>query len=100
MSSGQCVSQPRACVHPSLSSERAMSSPSESAAIIVSTVECLRYCLVQHTGEEQEQKRLQSMLITDQVRTHSSHGLNTTGTAETNDLSVEVDVSLMFLVPV
>ncbi|KAL2094366.1 hypothetical protein ACEWY4_009085 [Coilia grayii] len=50
-----------------LSSERAISSPSESAAIVVATVECLRYCLLQHTGEDQELQRVQSMLITDQL---------------------------------
>ncbi|XP_041948451.1 E3 ubiquitin-protein ligase listerin [Alosa sapidissima] len=61
-----------------LSSERAMSSPSESAAIIVATVECLRYCLVQHAGEDQEQKSVQSMVIADQLLPLMDRALETT----------------------
>uniref|UniRef100_A0AAY4AES2 E3 ubiquitin-protein ligase listerin n=1 Tax=Denticeps clupeoides TaxID=299321 RepID=A0AAY4AES2_9TELE len=41
-----------------LSSERALSSPSESAAIICATMECLRFCMLQNSGEDEEQKYL------------------------------------------
>ncbi|XP_012683168.2 E3 ubiquitin-protein ligase listerin [Clupea harengus] len=50
-----------------LSSERAVSSPSESGAIIVATVECLRYCLMQHAGDDPQQRSVQSMLISEQL---------------------------------
>uniref|UniRef100_A0AAY4AES9 E3 ubiquitin-protein ligase listerin n=1 Tax=Denticeps clupeoides TaxID=299321 RepID=A0AAY4AES9_9TELE len=50
-----------------LSSERALSSPSESAAIICATMECLRFCMLQNSGEDEEQKCIQNMLITDQL---------------------------------
>ncbi|XP_061596611.1 E3 ubiquitin-protein ligase listerin [Cololabis saira] len=49
-----------------LSSERAASSPSESAAIVTSLVECLRFCLLQNTGEEHHGK-LRTMLISQQL---------------------------------
>ncbi|XP_029704196.1 E3 ubiquitin-protein ligase listerin isoform X2 [Takifugu rubripes] len=48
-----------------LSSERAASSPSESAVIVTSVVECLRYCIVLHTDEDQ--KNLRSMLISEKL---------------------------------
>ena len=54
-----------------------MSSPSESGAIIVATVECLRYCLMQHAGDDPQQRSVQSMLISEQVRAPSSHRPNT-----------------------
>ncbi|KAK7926168.1 hypothetical protein WMY93_008478 [Mugilogobius chulae] len=50
-----------------LSSERAASSPSESAVIVTSTVECLRYCILQNAQEDNEQKRLVHMLISQQL---------------------------------
>ncbi|XP_030648417.1 E3 ubiquitin-protein ligase listerin [Chanos chanos] len=50
-----------------LSSERAVASPAEGAAIIFATVECLRFCMLQNTGEEEEQRRIRNMLISDQI---------------------------------
>uniref|UniRef100_UPI0037E875A9 E3 ubiquitin-protein ligase listerin n=1 Tax=Semicossyphus pulcher TaxID=241346 RepID=UPI0037E875A9 len=50
-----------------LSSERAAASPSESAVIVTSFVECLRYCIVQNTEEGDEQKKIRSMLISQQL---------------------------------
>lgn len=51
----------------SLSSERAASSPSESAVIVTSFVECLRYCILHHTGQEEDQKKIRTMLISQQL---------------------------------
>lgn len=51
----------------SLSSERALVSPSECAAIVFATMECLRFLLLQNAGEEPEQRSIQSMLISEQV---------------------------------
>lgn len=50
-----------------LSSERAASSPSESAVIVTSVVECLRYCIVHHTDEDEDQKTLRTMLISQKL---------------------------------
>ncbi|KAJ8412537.1 hypothetical protein AAFF_G00128730 [Aldrovandia affinis] len=50
-----------------LSSERAMASPSESAAIVFATMECLRFSLLQNAGEDKESRRIQSVLIADQL---------------------------------
>lgn len=50
-----------------LSSERAVASPSETAAIVTSVVECLRYCTLQNTEEEEEQKKIRTMLISQQL---------------------------------
>ncbi|XP_034745446.1 E3 ubiquitin-protein ligase listerin [Etheostoma cragini] len=50
-----------------LSSERAATSPSESAVIVTSVVECLRYCILHNTEEEEEQKKIQTMLISQQL---------------------------------
>ncbi|XP_056322426.1 E3 ubiquitin-protein ligase listerin isoform X1 [Danio aesculapii] len=50
-----------------LSSDRASSSPSESAAIIDSTMECLRFIILQNAGDEQEQRNIQNMLISEQL---------------------------------
>uniref|UniRef100_A0AAZ3QXV9 E3 ubiquitin-protein ligase listerin n=1 Tax=Oncorhynchus tshawytscha TaxID=74940 RepID=A0AAZ3QXV9_ONCTS len=55
------------CLIQGLSSERAVSSPSESAAIVVSAVECLRYTLLQNTGEEEEHTRIRTMLLEQQL---------------------------------
>ncbi|KAK3550418.1 hypothetical protein QTP86_025164 [Hemibagrus guttatus] len=51
----------------SLSSERALVSPSESAAIVFATMECLRFLLLQNAGEDPEQRAMQNMLIVDQL---------------------------------
>lgn len=51
----------------SLSSERALYSPSECAAIVFATVECLRFLLLQNAGEEPEQRAIQNMLVSEQV---------------------------------
>uniref|UniRef100_A0A671VDC6 E3 ubiquitin-protein ligase listerin n=1 Tax=Sparus aurata TaxID=8175 RepID=A0A671VDC6_SPAAU len=50
-----------------LSSERAATSPSESAIIVTSVVECLRYCILHHTEEGEDQKKLRTMLISQQL---------------------------------
>ncbi|XP_059400765.1 E3 ubiquitin-protein ligase listerin-like [Carassius carassius] len=50
-----------------LSSDRAKSSPSESAAIIFATMECLRFIILQNIGDEQEQRIIQNMLISEQL---------------------------------
>ncbi|XP_051540876.1 E3 ubiquitin-protein ligase listerin isoform X2 [Myxocyprinus asiaticus] len=50
-----------------LSSERATSSPSECAAIIFAMMECLRFIMLQNAGDEQEQKSIQNMLISEQL---------------------------------
>ncbi|KAI3373165.1 hypothetical protein L3Q82_006491 [Scortum barcoo] len=50
-----------------LFSERAASSPSESAVIVTSFVECLRYCILHNTGQEEDQKKIRTMLISQQL---------------------------------
>uniref|UniRef100_A0A8C2G9T2 E3 ubiquitin-protein ligase listerin n=1 Tax=Cyprinus carpio TaxID=7962 RepID=A0A8C2G9T2_CYPCA len=50
-----------------LLSDRAKSSPSESAAIIFATMECLRFIVLQNVGDEQEQRNIQNMLISEQL---------------------------------
>ncbi|XP_034168229.2 E3 ubiquitin-protein ligase listerin [Pangasianodon hypophthalmus] len=50
-----------------LSSERALVSPSECAAIVFATMECLRFLLLQNAGEEPEQRAIQNMLISEQL---------------------------------
>lgn len=50
-----------------LSSERAAASPSESAVIVTSAVECMRFCILHNTGQEEEQKKIRTMLISQQL---------------------------------
>ncbi|KAM9333735.1 E3 ubiquitin-protein ligase listerin [Pholidichthys leucotaenia] len=50
-----------------LSSERAVTSPSESAVIVASFVECLRYCILQNTEEEEGQAKIRIMLTSQQL---------------------------------
>nr|XP_040037059.1 E3 ubiquitin-protein ligase listerin [Gasterosteus aculeatus aculeatus] len=50
-----------------LSSERAVTSPSESAVIVTSVVECLRYCILHSTEDEEEQKKIRTMLLSQQL---------------------------------
>ncbi|XP_054611847.1 E3 ubiquitin-protein ligase listerin [Dunckerocampus dactyliophorus] len=52
-----------------ISSERAASSPSESAVIVTSIVECLRFCIIRHAAEDEEshQRKICSMLISQQL---------------------------------
>ncbi|XP_041657592.1 E3 ubiquitin-protein ligase listerin [Cheilinus undulatus] len=50
-----------------LSSERALTSPSESAVIVTSLVECLRYCIMNNIEEEDEQKKIRTMLVSQQL---------------------------------
>uniref|UniRef100_A0A8D3BUT7 E3 ubiquitin-protein ligase listerin n=1 Tax=Scophthalmus maximus TaxID=52904 RepID=A0A8D3BUT7_SCOMX len=50
-----------------ISSERAATSPSESAVIVTSVVECLRYCVFQNTEKEEEQRKIRTMLISQQA---------------------------------
>uniref|UniRef100_A0A8B9HBE4 E3 ubiquitin-protein ligase listerin n=1 Tax=Astyanax mexicanus TaxID=7994 RepID=A0A8B9HBE4_ASTMX len=45
-----------------LSSERAVASPSECAAIVFAIMECLRFLLIQNAGEELEHRSLQTLL--------------------------------------
>ncbi|XP_053703899.1 E3 ubiquitin-protein ligase listerin [Synchiropus splendidus] len=50
-----------------LCGERAVSSPSESAVIVTSAVECLRYTMLQHTEQEEAQGKIRSMLVSQQL---------------------------------
>ncbi|XP_044078917.1 E3 ubiquitin-protein ligase listerin [Siniperca chuatsi] len=50
-----------------LSSERAVTSPSESAVIVTSAVECLRYCILHNTEEKKGQEKIRIMLISQQL---------------------------------
>lgn len=50
-----------------LSSERASSSPSESAVIVTSAVECLRYCVVHNAQEDEKQEQIRTMLLSQQL---------------------------------
>ncbi|XP_053165483.1 E3 ubiquitin-protein ligase listerin [Hemicordylus capensis] len=50
-----------------LLTERAMASHSECSAIISAFMECLRFTILQNTGEEKEQIKIQEMLINDQL---------------------------------
>ncbi|XP_072302199.1 E3 ubiquitin-protein ligase listerin [Eucyclogobius newberryi] len=50
-----------------LTSERAAVSPSESSIIVSSVVECLRYCIVQNAQEDEDQKKLVNMLLSQQL---------------------------------
>ncbi|XP_028277901.1 E3 ubiquitin-protein ligase listerin isoform X2 [Parambassis ranga] len=50
-----------------LCSERAMTSPSESAVIVSSFVECLRYCVLHNMEEGEDQGKIRTMLISQQL---------------------------------
>ncbi|XP_022618453.1 E3 ubiquitin-protein ligase listerin [Seriola dumerili] len=50
-----------------LSSERAAISPSESAVIVSSVVECLRYCILHNTEKEEDHRKIRTMLISQQL---------------------------------
>lgn len=50
-----------------LSSERAITSPSESSAIITAFMECLRFAMLQKIDEDDDQIQIHQMLIYDQV---------------------------------
>ncbi|XP_068600675.1 E3 ubiquitin-protein ligase listerin [Brachionichthys hirsutus] len=50
-----------------LSSERAATSPSESAVIVTSVVECLRYCVMCHIQQEEGHGEIRTMLISQQL---------------------------------
>lgn len=50
-----------------LSSERAASSPSESAVIVTSAVECLRYCILHNAQDDEGQKKICSILVSQQL---------------------------------
>ncbi|XP_060942216.1 E3 ubiquitin-protein ligase listerin [Limanda limanda] len=50
-----------------LSSERAAASPSESAVMVNSVVECLRYCILQNTEKIEDQRKIRTMLISQQL---------------------------------
>uniref|UniRef100_A0A667X7S9 E3 ubiquitin-protein ligase listerin n=1 Tax=Myripristis murdjan TaxID=586833 RepID=A0A667X7S9_9TELE len=50
-----------------LSSERAVTSPSESAAIVTAAVECLRYSILHNTAEGEDQRQIRIMLISQQL---------------------------------
>lgn len=57
------------CLMFSISSERAANSPSESAIIVTATVECLRFCILCHSAQEEEdQCKIRTMLISQQVK--------------------------------
>uniref|UniRef100_A0A669CT60 E3 ubiquitin-protein ligase listerin n=1 Tax=Oreochromis niloticus TaxID=8128 RepID=A0A669CT60_ORENI len=46
-----------------LSSERAVTSPSESAAIVTSFVECLRYCILQNAEDVEDQGKIRTIEV-------------------------------------
>ncbi|KAJ7997588.1 hypothetical protein DPEC_G00230570 [Dallia pectoralis] len=50
-----------------LSSQRAISSPTESSAIVRSFIECVRYTLIQNTGEPEEPTLIRNMVIEQQL---------------------------------
>ncbi|XP_049597872.1 E3 ubiquitin-protein ligase listerin [Syngnathus scovelli] len=51
-----------------ISSERAAKSPSESAIIVTATIECLRFCILGHLEEgEEDQCKIRTMLISQQL---------------------------------
>ncbi|KAK2523306.1 hypothetical protein Q9966_012146 [Columba livia] len=50
-----------------LSSERAITSPSESSAIITAFMECLRFAMLQKIDEDDDQIQIHQMLIYDQL---------------------------------
>ncbi|KAM9846961.1 E3 ubiquitin-protein ligase listerin [Aulostomus maculatus] len=50
-----------------LSSERAAASPSENTAIVTATFECLRFCVLHNTEEEEDQRKIRTMLISQQL---------------------------------
>ncbi|KAM4699688.1 E3 ubiquitin-protein ligase listerin [Discoglossus pictus] len=50
-----------------LSSERAITSPTECSAIISAYMECLRFTMQENIGESEEHRKIQQMLITDQL---------------------------------
>lgn len=50
-----------------LSSERAAMSPSESAVIVTSAVECLRYCILRNGEAEESQRKIRIMLLSEQL---------------------------------
>ncbi|KAE8621680.1 hypothetical protein XENTR_v10004921 [Xenopus tropicalis] len=50
-----------------LSSERAVASPAECSAIISAYMECLRFAMQENAGEEEENKKVQQILISDQL---------------------------------
>uniref|UniRef100_A0AAQ6AHX3 E3 ubiquitin-protein ligase listerin n=1 Tax=Amphiprion ocellaris TaxID=80972 RepID=A0AAQ6AHX3_AMPOC len=50
-----------------LSSERAVTSPSESAVIVTSFVECMRYCVLHNIEEDEDQRKIRTMLISQQL---------------------------------
>ncbi|XP_077403469.1 E3 ubiquitin-protein ligase listerin [Vanacampus margaritifer] len=51
-----------------ISSERAANSHSESAMIVTATVECLRFCILRYSAEEEEDERkIRTMLISQQL---------------------------------
>uniref|UniRef100_A0A665XCC4 E3 ubiquitin-protein ligase listerin n=1 Tax=Echeneis naucrates TaxID=173247 RepID=A0A665XCC4_ECHNA len=46
--------------------ERAATTPSESAVIVASVVECWRYCILHNSEKEEDQRKIRSMLISQQ----------------------------------
>ena len=67
-----CVIVVSLSVYVSLSAERALTSPTESAAIVTAVVECMRFSVMQHTEEGEEQRKIQQMLISQQVGSHGN----------------------------
>ena len=51
-----------------LSEAKVQASPSEMAAVVQAGIECLRYCLMKHLSESEDDKAIQDLLITDQVQ--------------------------------
>ncbi|XP_053561967.1 E3 ubiquitin-protein ligase listerin [Bombina bombina] len=55
------------CLSQGLSSERAVASPTECSAIITVFMECLRFVMQENIGEEEQHRKIQDMLITEQL---------------------------------
>uniref|UniRef100_A0A8C5DMD2 E3 ubiquitin-protein ligase listerin n=1 Tax=Gouania willdenowi TaxID=441366 RepID=A0A8C5DMD2_GOUWI len=51
----------------SLFSERAVTSSSENAIIVAALVECLRFVILQNTKEEEDQEKIRTMIICQQL---------------------------------
>ncbi|KAJ3589459.1 hypothetical protein NHX12_010304 [Muraenolepis orangiensis] len=50
-----------------LAAERAMASPTESAAIVTAVVECMRLRVLHHVEEGEEQRKIERMLLSQQL---------------------------------
>lgn len=79
----------------SLSSERAVTSPSESAAIVTSFVECLRYCVLQNAEDVDDQGKIRTMLNSQQVESLSHACFSHNGKA--SEVGIFLTFAFVFL---